>query len=259
MDISYSALLLSFILLAFPILIFLQIKIPLVKTMFSAFARMVVQLAIIGLVLQLIFQQVNLWITLAWMLVMLTSAIWTIHRRLKMEARIMLPILLAALGTTSLIVMPWIVLLVVRPNPLFSPIYLIPIYGMVLGNSMNGCALALERFESGLSDNWKAYYTRIILGASLWEAVLPPLRKSMQTSLTPQLLTIASIGVVSLPGMMTGQILGGASPLVAIKYQMMIMISIFSGVSLTDYLAIRFYIRKRFDRYYLPKQMEQQG
>ncbi len=255
MDITYGALLLSALLLLFPVLIFTQIKIPLVKAMLSAFTRMVVQLAVIGLVLQFIFQQVNLWLTLAWMLIMLASAIWTIHRRLKIEAGIMLPILIAALGTTTLIIMPWIILLTVRPNPLYSPIYLIPIYGMVLGNSMNGCALALERFESGLADNWKAYYTRIILGATLWEAVLPPFRKSMQTSLTPQLLTIASIGIVSLPGMMTGQILGGASPLVAIKYQMMIMISIFSGVCLTDYLAIRFYIHKRFDKFYLPKEI----
>jgi putative ABC transport system permease protein len=75
----------------------------------------------------------------------------------------------------------------------------------------------------------------------------------MQTSLMPQLLTIASIGVVSLPGMMTGQILGGSSPLVAIKYQMMIMISIFTSVTLTDYLAIRIYLSRRFDKYYLPK------
>jgi len=59
--------------------------------------------------------------------------------------------------------------------------------------------------------------------------------------------------VVSLPGMMTGQILGGASPLLAIKYQMMIMISIFSGVSLTDYIAIRLYLHSRFDKNYLPK------
>jgi putative ABC transport system permease protein len=75
----------------------------------------------------------------------------------------------------------------------------------------------------------------------------------MHASLLPQLLNIASMGVVSLPGMMTGQILGGASPLVAIKYQMMIMTAIFSGVCLTDYLGIRLYLLKRFDKFYLPR------
>lgn len=245
---------LALVLLLFPLLIFLQLKLPLVKNMLVSFGRMVAQLAVIGLVLQFIFRQLNLWLTLGWMLIMVVNAVWTVLSRLKLNRSLLLPILLIALGSTSLIVMPWIIILIIRPDPLYSPMYLIPIYGMVLGNSMNSCALALERFESGLADNWKAYYTRIILGASLWEATLPAFKKALQTSLLPQLLTIASIGVVSLPGMMTGQILGGASPLVAIKYQMMIMISIFTGVTLTDYIAIRLYLKSRFDRFLLPRQ-----
>ncbi len=245
---------LALVLLLFPLLIFLQLKLPLIKNMLVSFGRMVAQLAVIGLVLQFIFRQLNLWLTLGWMLIMVVNAVWTVLSRLKLNRSLLLPILLIALGSTSLIVMPWIIILIIRPDPLYSPMYLIPIYGMVLGNSMNSCALALERFESGLADNWKAYYTRIILGASLWEATLPAFKKALQTSLLPQLLTIASIGVVSLPGMMTGQILGGASPLVAIKYQMMIMISIFTGVTLTDYIAIRLYLKSRFDRFLLPRQ-----
>jgi putative ABC transport system permease protein len=254
MDIGLWSLLLAFLLLSFPLFIFWQLKLPLLKTMAVSFLRMVVQLAVIGLVLQFIFQQVNLWLTLGWMLVMVVNAVWTILSRLKLDKRLLLPILLVSLGITTLIVMPFVVILIVKPRPLYSPVYLIPIYGMVLGNSMNSCALALERFESGLSDYWKAYYTRIILGASLREAALPAVKKAMQASLLPQLLTIASIGVVSLPGMMTGQILGGASPLVAIKYQMMIMIAIFTSVTLTDYIAINLYLKNRFDHYYLPKE-----
>ncbi len=253
MDISYLGLGLSFLLLLFPILIFSQLKLKLTGQLFNSFLRMVIQLAVIGLVLQFIFNQVNLWLTLLWMLIMITNAVFTLRSRLKFQRRILTPILIMALSFTSLIVMPWIIILVIKPDPLYSPMFLIPIYGMVLGNSMNSCALALERFETGLSDNWKAYLTRLSLGASLWEAVLPSFKRAMQTSLMPQLLTIASIGVVSLPGMMTGQILGGSSPLVAIKYQMMIMISIFTSVTLTDYLAIRIYLSRRFDKYYLPK------
>ncbi|HNQ43233.1 MAG TPA: ABC transporter permease [Candidatus Cloacimonadota bacterium] len=253
MDISYLGLGLSVLLLIFPLLIFSHLKLKLSGQLFNAFARMIVQLAVIGITLQFIFAQMNLWLTLLWMLIMVTNAVLTLKGRLKFQRRIMLPVLITALGTTSLIIMPWILILVIKPIPLYSPMFAIPIYGMVLGNSMNSCALALERFESGLSDNWKVYYTRLSLGANLWEATLPVFRKAMQTSLMPQLLTIASIGVVSLPGMMTGQILGGASPLVAIKYQMMIMISIFAGVSMTDYTAIRLYLLKRFDKYYLPQ------
>ncbi|MDD4309924.1 MAG: ABC transporter permease [Candidatus Cloacimonetes bacterium] len=253
MDISYLGLGLSALLLIFPLLIFSHLKLKLSGQLFNSFIRMILQLAVIGLVLQFIFASVNLWLTLAWMLIMISNAVITLRGRLKFQRKVILPVLIIALGTTTLIIMPWLIVLTVKPRPLFSPTFLIPIYGMVLGNSMNSCALALERFESGLADNWKAYLSRLSLGASLWEAALPAFKKAMQTSLVPQLLTIASIGVVSLPGMMTGQILGGASPLVAIKYQMMIMISIFSGVCITDYTAISLYLRKRFDRYYLPK------
>lgn len=252
MDISYLGLGLSVLLLLYPLLIFSHLKLKLSGQLFNSFARMIVQLAVIGLVLEFIFKQMNLWLTLLWMLVMITNAVLTLRGRLKLPKGIVLPVLILSLLATSLLIMPWIILLVIKPDPLHSPYFLIPIYGMVLGNSMNSCALALERFESGLADNWKAYLSRLSLGASLWEAVLPAFRKAMQTSLMPQLLSIAAIGVVSLPGMMTGQILGGSSPLVAIKYQMMIMISIFTGVTLTDYMAIRLYIRRRFDKFYLP-------
>lgn len=252
MDISYLSLGLSALLLVIPLLIFFHLKLKLTRQLFYSYGRMIIQLALIGLILQFIFGQMNLWITLLWILIMLANAIFTLRGRLKFHQKILLPIIAMSLAFTSLVIMPWVLILVVSPDPWFDPKYAIPIYGMILGNSMNSCALALERFESGLTDNWRAYYTRLSLGASLWEAILSPFKRAMQAALMPQLLTIASIGLVSLPGMMTGQILGGSSPLVAIKYQMMIMFSIFSGVTLTDYVAIRLYLKRRFDRYFLP-------
>lgn len=253
MDISYLGLGFALILLLFPILIFTHLKLKLNGQLFSSFGRMILQLSLMGIWLQFLFNQERWWLTLLWMLVMITNAIFTLKQRLKFQRHILLPIISSALFISSIIIMPWILIMVVKPQPLFAPSFAIPIYGMVLGNSMNSCALALERFESGLSDNWRAYYTRISLGANLWEAALPSFRRAMHASLMPQLLSIASMGVVSLPGMMTGQILGGASPLVAIKYQMMIMIAIFAGVCITDYVAIRLYLLKRFDNYYLPR------
>ncbi len=253
MDISIYRLALAALLLLFPLLIFRNLHLKLSGQLFSSFARMIVQLAIIGLILQFIFNKENPWLTFLWMLVMLANAVLTLKGRLKFQKQILLPVLILSLLTTTLIVMPWLIIVVLHPQPLFAPMFLIPIYGMILGNSMNNSALTLERFESNLSDNWKAYYTRLSLGASQWEAILPAFRKAMQASLMPELLTIASMGVVTLPGMMTGQILGGASPLIAIKYQMMIMIGIFTGVTITDYTAINIYYRKRFDKFFLPK------
>ncbi len=253
MDISYLGLFFALILLLFPILIFSHLRLKLNGQLFVSFGRMILQLSLMGVWLQFLFNQERWWLTLLWMLVMISNAIFTLKGRLKFQRKILLPILSSTLFISSIIIMPWVLIMIVKPQPLFSPTFAIPIYGMVLGNSMNSCALALERFESGLSDNWRAYYTRISLGANLWEAALPSFRKAMHASLLPQLLNIASMGVVSLPGMMTGQILGGASPLVAIKYQMMIMIAIFAGVCITDYVVIRLYLLKRFDKYFLPR------
>jgi len=251
-DISYIGLILSLLLLAFPILIFWQLKLKLVKQLLSSFARMIAQLALIGIWLQILLDKDNLWLTLFWVLIMLSNAVITLRNRISFQKKILMPIFFMALGVASLIVLPWVMLVVIRPQPLYRSEILIPIYGMILGNSMNSCALAMERFEGKLSDNWKAYYTRLSLGANIWEAALPAFRQAMHISLLPRLLSIASMGIVSLPGMMTGQILGGASALIAIKYQMMIMAAIFSSVSIADYLAIRMYLKRRFDRYDLP-------
>lgn len=253
MDISYWGLFFSMLLLLFPLAIFHQLKLQLTKQLFTAFGRMIAQLALIGLWLQFLFQKDNAWLTLLWVLIMLSNAVITLRGRIKFQRRILAPIFFMALGVASLIVLPWLLFVVIRPRPFLAATIVIPIYGMVLGNTMNSCALAMERFEGKLSDNWKAYFTRITLGASHWEAALPAFQQAMHISLLPRLLSIASMGVVSLPGMMSGQILGGASAVVAIKYQMMIMAAIFTSVTIADYLAIRLYLKRRFDQYYLPK------
>ncbi|NLK49373.1 MAG: ABC transporter permease [Candidatus Cloacimonetes bacterium] len=254
MDISYWGLFFSLLLLAFPLFIFWHLKLKLTKQLLISFGRMIAQLALIGIWLQILLDKNNIWLTLGWLLIMITNAVIILRNRMKSHKRILAPIFFIALAAASLIVMPWVLFVVIRPNPLFSADVVIPIYGMVLGNTMNSCALAMERFEGKLSDNWKAYYTLISLGASDWEAALPAFRQAMHISLLPRLLSIAAMGIVSLPGMMSGQILGGASALVAIKYQVMIMAAIFSSVTIADYLAIRLYLKWRFDQFYLPKE-----
>ena len=168
MDISYWGLFFSMLLLLFPLAIFHQLKLKLTKQLLTAFGRMIAQLALIGIWLQLLFEKDNVWLTLFWVLIMLSNAVITLRGRIKFQRRILVSIFFMALGVASLIVMPWLLFVVIRPQPFFAATIVIPIYGMVLGNTMNSCALAMERFEGKLSDNWKAYYTRISLGASNW-------------------------------------------------------------------------------------------
>jgi putative ABC transport system permease protein len=124
---------------------------------------------------------------------------------------------------------------------------------MLLGNSISSATLAIERLTSDLANNWTAYYSRLALGASPQEASLPFLRSAYRASLLPRILNISTMGLVTLPGMMTGQILGGSSPTTAIKYQILIMIAIFAAVSISVYLAMKLLILKLFDHYGMPK------
>jgi putative ABC transport system permease protein len=118
--------------------------------------------------------------------------------------------------------------------------YLIPIGGMIMGNMLRGNIVSLDRFYHSLTQREEEYMYYISLGASRAEALRPFIREAMRPALSPYLATVATMGLVSLPGMMTGQILGGASPSVAIQYQMMIMIAIFVASTISTFLGILF-------------------
>ncbi len=214
---------------------------------------MTIQLAAIGIVLDYLFKWNNLIITLAWMFVMLVSATLITMERLEYPRSFILPLIFIPFLTATLIVLPFIIIVVVRPQAIYLSRYLIPLYGMLLGNSISSATLAIERLTSDLKNNWKSYYTRLSFGASSQEAALPFLRAAYKTSLLPRILNISAMGLVTLPGMMTGQILGGSSPTTAIKYQILIMIGIFCVVSISVYLAMKLLILRLFDHYGLPK------
>jgi putative ABC transport system permease protein len=120
--------------------------------------------------------------------------------------------------------------------------YLIPIGGMVMGNMLRGNIVSLDRFYDSLTRREEEYIYYISLGASRREALLPFISEALKPALSPYLATVATMGLVALPGMMTGQILGGASPAVAIQYQVMIMIAIFVASTISTFLGILFSI-----------------
>jgi putative ABC transport system permease protein len=120
---------------------------------------------------------------------------------------------------------------------------------MILGNMLSGNIVGLNHFFNNIRKMEKKYLAVLALGADRNEALLPYVRESIQAAVNPTLASIATIGLVSLPGMMTGQILGGASPVVAVKYQMAIMIAIFVTRMLSIYLALLLTKRTAFDAY----------
>lgn len=239
MEISYLSLAFYLLLLIIPAAILLYLKLKIVRSLVVSVARMVVQLAFVGVYLGYIFQLDNPWINALWILVMVLVANQQILSQGGLRARIFFFYNLPAYVIT--IVFSFITFLIVFDvGTLVSARYLIPIGGMIMGNMLRGNIVSLDRFYHSLMEREEEYMYYISLGASRGEALQPFMREAMRPALTPYLATVATMGLVSLPGMMTGQILGGASPSVAIQYQMMIMIAIFVASTISTFLGILF-------------------
>ncbi|MEA3487039.1 MAG: ABC transporter permease, partial [Thermodesulfobacteriota bacterium] len=149
----------------------------------------------------------------------------------------------------TFIVIFYLNIFVIPLDNIFDARYLIVLGGMLLGNSLRGNIVGISSFYKNIRNDSKKYLYVLSLGSSQYEALLPYLRESVQLALKPTLASMATMGIVALPGMMTGVILGGASPEVAIKYQIMIMIAIVVSTIISVVLAILLTLRVCFNRY----------
>jgi len=130
--------------------------------------------------------------------------------------------------------------------------YVIPIGGMILGNCLRADVIGVAGFYRSVRKNERSFLLSLAYGASLQEAIRPHFREAFRAALLPTVTSMSTIGLVSLPGMMTGVILGGADPMIAIRYQIAIMIAIFTGTSITVFLAVFFTVRNCFNSYGVP-------
>ena len=193
------------------------------KSSLYAIFRMIIQLLLIGYVLTYIFETNSNYVVIVVLSIMLLSASWISLRTTSLPRKILFINAVSAMvigGVTVLIIMTQAVLMI---DPWYSPSYLIPLAGMIFANCMNGISLAAERLESELSQ-----------GKSFKEAKVIALK----TSLIPITNMLLAVGLVSLPGMMTGQILSGVSPMIAVRYQIMVMCMFFgsTGISVAMFL-----------------------
>lgn len=248
-DIGTWSLALGFLSLAIPLWVFLYFQIKLVKDLFISTVRMVLQLFLVAAYLEWIFRLNNAWVNSFWVIVMVLVGAFTVMKRVDLEWRVyLLPLILAGL-VSMIIVDAFFIGAVIRLDYFFDARYFIPISGMVLGNSLNHNIVGLNTYFGGLKQKKELYYFLLTNSGSRRQAILPFVRESLVKALNPLLATMSVIGLISLPGMMTGQILGGASPVTAIKYQVMIMLAIFVGNTLMLILSILFSGRYLFDSY----------
>lgn len=224
-------------------------KIAREKEIILSSLRMTLQLIIAGNVLAYIFNSMNIFYTLVVILVMEAFAIFNTFRRVnkKISNSLKMVVICSILiGTLSNLI--YFVFVVIRNTPWYEPRYLIPIAGMLIGNSMTGISLGLSDLINGMESERDKIEGALVLGATPKMATEDIVRKSFDNAILPTTLSMVGIGIVFLPGMMTGQILSGISPYIAIKYQIIIMLGILGSVSFTVLILIQFGYRTFFNK-----------
>jgi len=208
------------------------------RQMLWASLRMVFQLFAVGYLLHFLFAVKSPLPVLVILLIMGAFSLQVMGARIKRK----MPRFYQVVGTSLLVGCGGVTFLfctlVVHYSPWYDPRYLIPLAGMIIGNSMNGASLAAERLAAEMRERRDEMETALCLGASSRQASAPALRNAFRAAIMPTANTMAAMGIVSLPGMMTGQILSGTEPMVAVRYQIAIMCAITGAVAITAYLII---------------------
>lgn len=211
--------------------------------------RMTAQLLLIGLVLRYLFGNASGWLVILMSLVMLAAAGREVQARQKRKVRGWNGYLI---GTSAMFVSSFSIALlaltvIIQVKPWYTPQYAVPLLGMLLGNTMTGVSLSIDLLVSQLYDKHTIVEQRLMLGQEWQEASSDIRRDAMRNGMMPIVNSMAAAGLVSLPGMMTGQILGGTPPVEAVKYQILIMFLIAAGTGFGVITAIRLTARRLFD------------
>ena len=219
------------------------------RVMLVAAARTAIQLTLVGLVLEALFAVATLpWIALMALVMLLVAG----HEVTARQSRRLTGGWGFGIGTLTMFISSFSVtvltlVFIVGPEPWYAPRYAIPLLGMLLGNTMTGVALSLDRLTDAVWRQRALIESRLMLGQPWQEAVGDARRDAMRSGMMPIINAMAAAGVVSLPGMMTGQILSGTSPVLAVKYQILIMFAITAGSGFGTVAAVLGASRRLFD------------
>lgn len=210
------------------------------KEILISSVRMTIQLILTGYILVYLFKSPSPWLTVLVLLAMEAFSIYNIIKRAKVKLSFRLKRIIAlsmVAGTVSCLL--FFLLVVVRISPWYDPRYFIPIAGMLIGNSMTGISLGVSRLTDGMQTQKQLVEGALMLGATPKAAAKQIIDNAFDSAILPTINSMVGMGIVFLPGMMTGQILSGTSPVTAIEYQIAIMLGILGSVSLTVILFVQ--------------------
>lgn len=238
---------LIYLLLIIVIVIMKKAKIDQTKLLIVASLRMSIQLILVGFILSYMFANKHIIYTIVFLICMIGFAI---HRVLSAQRQLNKKFkLIIALSMTlsGLFVLFFFVGIVVRVS-IMDPQYTIPLAGMIIGNAMTGINLGLNNFVNSLSKEKHKIEALITIGVKPEKILLPFVKQSIETALLPTLNSMVGMGIIFLPGMMTGQILSGTIPTTAIMYQIAIMIAICTSVCLTVFASLNLGYKTLYDK-----------
>ncbi|MBP6708566.1 MAG: iron export ABC transporter permease subunit FetB [Candidatus Accumulibacter sp.] len=227
----------------------LRLQIGTERQLLISAARSSVQLLLIGLVLKVLFDHAQpLWVALLAALMLVVAGREVMVR----QKRRFVGWWGFGVGTLSMFVSSFTVtvlalLLVIGTDPWYAPQYAIPLFGMVLGNTMNGISLGLDRLTEDAAQKRQVIESRLALGHDWQRAISDSRREAIRVGMIPIINAMSAAGIVSLPGMMTGQILAGTPPVEAVKYQILVMFLIAAGTGFGTIVAVNFAARRLFD------------
>jgi putative ABC transport system permease protein len=202
-------------------------------------ARAFLQLYLVGLILSAVFSAARWYWVLLILGVMAAIATHAAVGRLKRPLPGAYGIAAFALTLSTGLILAYVIGVVVRVEPWYAPQYVIPIAGMILGNAMTSASLAGDRLQGELRARSAEVEARLALGFSGREAVRPMVRTAIRAAMLPTVNGMMTVGVVQLPGMMSGQILAGADPMVGIEYQLVVVLMLAAATALASFAFVR--------------------
>ncbi|MEM9072244.1 MAG: iron export ABC transporter permease subunit FetB [Myxococcota bacterium] len=219
-----------FVLLAGIVSVWMKLRLE--RDLALGVVRSVIQLSLLGYVLQWVFGNVMLSVTAAAMVAMTLAAAQAALARSgwKLQGAFggaFLTLVISACAT-ALVASG----VLVRAEPWYQPRYALPLLGMLLGNGLTGISLCLDSLLGTFAEDREKVELELAMGATRWEAIRHPMRRSVRRGMIPIINAMMIVGLVSIPGMMTGQILAGASPVMAVRYQLLILFLIAASTSL---------------------------
>lgn len=221
-------------------------RLGLMKSLAWGTFRCVVQLAAIGYALRWIFAVNRPELVFLIVTAMCAIAAWTATRRTPNVTDFPVVLGFISLAASTYLVLVIVSAVIIRAEPWYTARIVIPIGGMILGNAINGIALSLDRLYGEVRARSNAVEALLALGATPWEAVRDCAREALRSGMTPTINSLMVVGLVSIPGMMTGQILGGVDPTEAVRYQIVVMLMIAAAVAIGSMILVALSIRRLF-------------